>query len=1068
MTTVLRARLLGALEVEHDGTTIRASPSQRPWAVFAYLALAARSVPRAELANRFWPDVLDQSARASVRSALWALRRQLGDTLAVDGERVGLNDADGVWVDLREFDRLAETDPAAAIELCRGELLEGLEDEWVLSARERHRERVVAALEQLAQAAEQRHEMPEAVQLTRRQVEHDPFDEGAHRRLITRLDAGGDRAAAMRSYQMLTERLRCELGVAPSSQTRELVDRLRLRTASAPAVRGRAPLVLGMLPLVGRDRELAELERVWDAVTAGCGAAAVIRGEAGIGKTRLATELRSRVSAAGAQTAVCAALDLGGAAPLSLWAELIRELLPWLAAPPADAAWPDDLAALAAELPAHFARNPDARTTVAPDLQRTRLYEAVVALLSWSTRRTPLLLVLEDVHSADIPSLELAGYAARRIVGLPVMMLITRRELPHSAAADTLEHALRSRGMLRYEVDLGPLAPAPVAALVRHAAPLSDDDVRRVVHRADGNALLAVETARAIRRGASEVAPSLRASVRTTLTPLSGEVRTLVETAAVAGRLVRPVELAQLPLHDPDDAVAEGLESGMLSIADGAVGFRHALLRDAVYQELTEPRRRSLHRSWAHALLAAEPAGGIPRPAESARHLQLAGAGLQAVPQLVRAAADARALAALEQAAGYLQEALTIDPDRADLWLELGELEAWRVRRDQAEAAFVRATGLLTGADPLDRARAWLRRARAYHGPICVPRAVLDSARAAIELLDRCDRPAGVERREALAAWAWAEAVAGSVEEAERLLEQLSDDDTAGDPLRTYDAGHARALALMRRGRFTESYGPSIAAGEAIAGAGRPDLAYGCWANAAGAATAAGEYRRALEFLDRGTDAIAGHGLQSLEIHLLAEKSFVLSSAGRRAEARAVAAAEQSLAEQLAQPELIAMACHDRGVIALEGGEYSLAATLLAESLVDGAPISRPRTRLALAEALARGGQLDRAAEQIRATALEPMRAGDFPAALVPRLARVQALLALASGNAAEGERRLRESIAGWERLLKRGVRADSITTVLADLGRPVVGLVEPERELERARAELQAISQGGLSAVVS
>ena len=1068
MTTVLRARLLGALEVEIDGTAIRASPSQRPWAVFAYLALAAHSVPRAELASRFWPDVLDQSARASVRSALWALRRELGDALVVDGERVGLNDARGVWVDVHAFDRLADSDPQAALGLCRGELLEGLEDEWALSARERQRERVVAVLERLAQAAELRDELPEAVQLTRRQVEHDPFDEGAHRRLITRLDAAGDRAAAMRSYRMLTERLRCELGVAPSSRTRELIDQLRLRTPSAPADRGPTPPGPGLPALLGRDRELAQLERVWYDVAAGSGAAAVIRGEAGIGKTRLATELRSRASAAGAQTAACAALDLGGTAPLSLWAELIRELLPWLPAPPADAAWPDDLAALAAELPAHFARATGKHTTVAPDLQRTRLFEAVVGLLGWAARHAPLLLVLEDVHTADIPSLELAGYAARRIVGLPVMMLITRRELPHSVAADTLEHALRSRGMLRCEIDLGPLAQAPVAALVRQAAQLTEHDVRRVVDRAEGNALFAVETARAIGRGAGEVAPSLRGTVRATLTPLSGDVRRLVEMAAVAVRSLRPLELAQLPLRDPDEAAAEALQTGMLSIADGAIGFRHALLRDAVYEELAEPRRRSLHQSWTHALLAAEEAGGIPRPAEAARHLQLAGAEQDAVPQLVRAAAQARALAALEQAVGYLEEALTIDPDRSDLWLELGELEAWRVRRDPAEVAFERAVSLLAEAEPLDRARAWLRRARAYHGPICVPRVVLDSARAAIELLDHSDQPAKAERSEALAAWAWAEAVAGSVEEAERLLEQLSRDETAGDPLRTYDVGHARALVLMRRGRFTESYGPSVAAGEAIAGAGRPDLAYGCWANAASAATAAGEHQRALEFLGRGTDAIAGHGLQSLEIHLLAEKSFVLSSAGRRPQARAAAEAEQALAEQLAQPELIAMASHDRGLIALEGGEYSLAATLLAESLVDGAPISRPRARLALAEALARSGQLERAAEQIRATALEPIRPGDFPEALVPRLARVQGLLALAGGKTREGERRLQESIAGWERLLERSVRADSITTVLADLGRPVVGLVEPDRELERARAELHAINHGGLSAVVS
>ena len=1065
---MLRVRLLGTLEVELNGAVITSSPSQRPWKVFAYLALAPHSVPRAELASRFWPDVLDQSARASVRSALWALRRQLGDALVVDGERVGLKNAQGVWVDVHEFDRLAETDPEAALALCRGELLEGLEDEWALSARERHRERVIAVLERLAQVAEQRDEVREAVELTRRQVECDPFDEAAHRRLITRLDASGDRAAAMRSYHTLSERLRRELGVAPSSQTRELIEQLRAQTPAAPADGGRRLLIPGLLPLLGRDRELGELERVWHAVTAGSGAVAVVRGEAGIGKTRLATELRSRASAAGAQTAACAALDLGGVAPLSLWAELIRELLPSLPAPPADAAWPDDLAALAAELPEHFARSPAAHSTVAPDLQRTRLFEAVVALLGWAARHTPLLLVLEDVHSADVPSLELAGYAARRVVGLPVMMLITRRELPDSAAADTLEHALRARGVLRSEVDLGPLAEAPVAALVRQAARLTDQDVRRVVERAEGNALLAVETARALGRGVGEVAPSLRRSVRATLTPLSGEVRKLVEVAAVAARSLQPVELAQLPLRDPDEAVAEALQSGMLLAADGAVGFRHALLRAAVYEEIAEPRRRSLHQSWARALLAGEQAGGVPRPAEAARHLRLAGADLEAVPQLVRAAAAARGLAALEQAVGYLEEALMIAPGRADLWLELGELEAWRIHRDQAEAAFERATSLLAEAEPLDRARAWLRRARAYHGPICVPRAVLDSARTAIELLNLSEQPARAERSEALAAWAWAEAVAGSVEEAERLLAVLSADETAGDLLRTYDAGHARALALMRRGRFIESYGPSIAAGEAIANAGRPDLAYGCWANAASAATAAGEHGRALEFLDRGTAAVAGQGLQSLEIHLLAGKSFVLSSAGLLPEARAAANAEQALAEQLAQPELLAMASHDRGLVALAEGDHPLAATLLAESLVEGAPVSRPQTRLALAEALARSGQPERAAVEIRATVLEPVRPSDFPAALVPRLARVQGLIALANAEPAEAERRMEESIAGWERLLERTVRADSITTVLADLGRPVVGVVEPERELERARAELQAINQGGLSAVVS
>jgi DNA-binding SARP family transcriptional activator len=1066
---VLRARLLGALEVELDGAVIDSPVSQRPWAVFAYLALAERPVRRSELATRFWPDVLDQSARASLRSAIWSLRRQLGEALVVDAERVGLNDADGLWIDAREFEALAATDPEQALALCRGELLEGLEDEWALSARERQRERVIALLEALAQAAERRDRRGEAIAFTRRQTEHDPFDEEAHRRLMARQAAAGDRAAAVRTYRNLSERLRRELGVAPSARTRELMQQLSAEPAAPPTAATPVPPTTGLLPLIGRDRELAELERVWHQVRRGSGAAAVLSGEAGIGKTRLATELQLRAAASGGLSAACAALDLGGVAPLSLWAELIRELLPALATPQADAAWPEDLAVLTSELPAHFARAGAPSAVVAPDLQRTRLFEAVVALLGWAARERPVLLVLDDVHSADGPSLELAGYAARRVAGVRVMMLLTRRELPHSVEADRLEHALRSRGLLACELELGPLAPGPVAALARTAAQLDDSNIRHVVQRAEGSPLLAVETARALeRRGEGAVAASLRGVVRATLAPLGGDARELVEIAAVAARALEPDELAGLPLENTDEAATQALQTGLLVALDRRLGFRHALLRDAVYEEIAEPRRRSLHQRWAQVLLLTEQAGAIARPAEVARQLRLAGADRDAVPQLVRAAADARAVAALEQAAAYLEDAISIAPDRPEPLLELGEIEAWRGLRDEAEVAFERALALLNEHDeePIVVARAWLRRARAYHGPICVPRAVLGSATNAIELLDRAAQPAPEERSEAVAAKAWAEAVAGSVEEAERLLAELSAGASGGDDLRTYDVGHARALALMRRGRFVESYGPSIAAGDAIARAGRPDLAYGCWANAAGAAAAAGEYDRALEFLDRGTSSIAGQGLKGIEVHLLAARSFVLSRLGRLDEARAVADSERALAEQLAQPELLAMASHDRGQIALQERDYERAARLLVQSLVDGAPISRPLTRLALAEALAGQGDTDDAAEQIRATVLEPVRPSDFPEALVPRLARVQGLIALARKHADEAERRLDESIAGWERLVEHTGRAESMTTVLADLGRPVVGLIEPERELARARADRDAI-KGATSAVV-
>jgi DNA-binding SARP family transcriptional activator len=1048
---VLRVRLTGPLEVQLGDERLTPPVSQRPWAVFAYLALAARAVPRGELAAQFWPDVLDQSARASLRSALWALRRTLGeDAVRVDGDRVGLGG--DPWVDVTEIGRMAASgEREEALGLCRGELLEGLDDEWAIAARERHRELVISLLEQLAVAAAERGDERAALDLTRRQVERDSFDEAAHRRLIERLAAAGDRAGALRAYRLLAERLRRELGVSPSAVTRELVEQLRTDAATV-AVSPRHDV-----GLIGRERELAALEQVWQDVIGGHGAVAVISGEAGIGKTRLATELGGLGRRTGWTVAVAAALDLGGVAPLSLWAELIRSLLGELPPAPA-AAWMEDLAVLIGGRSLG-----SAATTVAPDLQRTRLFEAVVALIAWAAGERPLLLMLDDIHTADEPSLELAGYVARRAAALPVLIVLTRRPLPDSPAADQLEYALRSRGLLALELPLGALAAAPVAALARGVAGgLDDEQVERVVAAAEGNALLAVETARALARGVDEVAPSLRGSVRATLAPLAGEARRLIDLAAVAGRGVALAELGALGLDDADQAAADALQSGLLCWNDDRVAFGHALLRDAVYEEIPAPQRPRAHERWARALIGAEDAGAVPRPAEAARHLRIAGCYTEAVPQLARAALEARAVAALDEAAAYLEEALAIAPAGSALWLELGEVEAWRGRREPAEAAFDRAIGLLAGGDPLACARAWLAKGRAYHGPICYPLGIADCSRAALELLSQCGEHGAPERREAVTALAWAEAVGGSVEEAERLLATL--EDCGGDDRATYDIGHARAFALMRRGRFVESYAPSIAASEAAARAGRPDLAYGGFANAAGAAAAAGDYDRAFEFTDRCEVILANQGLAGPQFQVLAQRSFLLRRVGRLDEARACTDAARELAERVGAADLLACAAHDAGLVSLDRREFELAVTQLSAALVQGAPIGRASTRLALAEAHVGCGELEHAAGELRECVLEPVRASDFPAALVPRLTRVQGMIALAAGDLELARRRLTEAHAGWERLRADAPAGESMIAVLADLGRPVVGLVDPEWELARVTVELEGVANAVVS----
>src|SRR5256885_13562566 len=119
---MLRVHLLGEMSVEADGTRLSPPESRRAWALLAWLALNPGGHPRGEMAARFWPDVLDSSARASLRSAVWSLRRALGPDggphLVASRDAIALEDA---WCDAVEFQRLvAAGSLEGALELCQG------------------------------------------------------------------------------------------------------------------------------------------------------------------------------------------------------------------------------------------------------------------------------------------------------------------------------------------------------------------------------------------------------------------------------------------------------------------------------------------------------------------------------------------------------------------------------------------------------------------------------------------------------------------------------------------------------------------------------------------------------------------------------------------------------------------------------------------------------------------------------------------------------------------------------------------------------------------------------------
>jgi DNA-binding SARP family transcriptional activator/pimeloyl-ACP methyl ester carboxylesterase len=239
---MVRLHLLGELRLEIDGQDAPLPVSRKARLLLAMLALERRAHGRSELAGRLWPDVREDSARASLRNALAQLRGALGEhadrVVRIEGgEALAL--ALGVNSDVELVDRLLVDGHAeAAADACEAQLLPGFDDEWTCVQRDALGARLAAGLAAAGTAAEAAGDLASAVRLTRRLTELDRLAEIAHRDLMRRLAAHGDRAAALAVYERLRERLADELGIAPSSATRALVASIRTDGgATAPAAR---------------------------------------------------------------------------------------------------------------------------------------------------------------------------------------------------------------------------------------------------------------------------------------------------------------------------------------------------------------------------------------------------------------------------------------------------------------------------------------------------------------------------------------------------------------------------------------------------------------------------------------------------------------------------------------------------------------------------------------------------------------------------------------------------------------------------------------------------------------
>ena len=412
-----------------------------------------------------------------------------------------------------------------------------------------------------------------------------------------------------------------------------------------------------VIELVGRDEEV---ERVSEALgTEGEGGAVLVGGDAGIGKTALVGRLVARAAGRRVLVGHCVG-EVGTTLPYLPFVEVFAGL---------DARERDLVDDLVEAHPGLVPLVPRLAAGARGDAVRADLVEAVHGALADLGRRGPVLLVVEDVHWADESTRELLTLLFTRGGPEGVGLLATyRSDDVHRRHPLTAALAVWSRlpGLTR--VDLGPLSDAAVRRIVgRSGDALPPRVVDELVRRAEGNAFFAEELAAAKRSGTGD-AEDLQRLLLTRVDQLDDAAQGVVRVAAVIGRRVPHVLLERVAGVDAGTlraALRSAVEHHVLELwGDRGYEFRHALLAEAVLDDLLPHERLQLHRACADALLD-DPTFGTD--ADLARHALASGDRDLALTAAVRAGDSARRMGGPAEALAHYETALgLLGPDPAD------------------------------------------------------------------------------------------------------------------------------------------------------------------------------------------------------------------------------------------------------------------------------------------------------------------------------------------------------------------------------------------------------------------
>jgi DNA-binding SARP family transcriptional activator len=673
-------RLTGLTAIEHEHARVQHLSSSQAQIAFARLVLErAVGTSRDQLADTIWPGGLPDTWASALRSVVSRVRsflRYAGfpeTILIAQGGRYLLELPQDVQVDLDIADRCLEraiaalngTDFANALQLAssaatclQNEFMPEHEGEWIDSVRKNLNELLLSALETASLAAAALNDERAALRYADEAVRRAPMRESSYRCRMNAHAMAGNRAEAMRTYHNLRRVLAEEMGIDPAPETQAAyVDLLggpepgpgRARRSQRAGFRAEAAFT-------GRVRELAKITEAWSQTELGVSHIALISGEPGVGKTRLAMEAARRVT-----------LNSGlvmygrchpGAAPFQPVAEALSG---YLASLPEDAAIPLASAARAA-LSAVLADSPEPEEeSAAPS--RAEMLHALAGALTAVARDRPVFLVLDDLDLADESTLLLLRHIFRHRSGTSLLVVATAgkqsggpRQL--SAALDSIE-----QDPLTTRIQLPGLDEHDVRALVHQLSPEAGGTgavtPHRLISETAGNAYLLLELLHHYRepeRAAGLLPGSIREYAQARHDALEPAARQLLCLASVAGRsfeLDIVARAAGFDIEAATDTIDLLLASKLIVEAPEAARkhsyrFRQDVLRQAIAEQLSAVRRRQLHERLADSI-ERQRASDLGRYSTELAHHRATAAGPDGDQRAVRWVWRAAATAAQQQ-----------------------------------------------------------------------------------------------------------------------------------------------------------------------------------------------------------------------------------------------------------------------------------------------------------------------------------------------------------------------------------------------------------------------------------